>query len=387
MQEEGPPDGVGQIGASSAASLTLGSVGLMMTGLAPLATGALHRAGALTAAEIGLCTTAEFLAMGLAAGLTGLVLPTRHLHRVAGMAALAGAMADLVSPHLSHGAEIVCRLGAGFGEGVLVWLTIAFIARQARPEKLAALFMVQQVLAQLVMTLIISLLLAPTFGTPGLFAGLAATKLIALFAAPFSPDRLAPLSAGEQGAGPPAVWGLAALAVMFLFSVGTVGVFAYLEPIAAAGGLGDRAVGDALTGSLVGQLTGSGLAVILAGRVRYPAAFIAAAVCTLGAWAVFLHPPSILAFALASSVTGLGGLFLTPFFVPMSLAADPTRRTATMVGGAQLLGAATGPVLAAPISEHAPLILAAGSLCVSLSLTGALCLHFLLTKHQKEVAP
>ena len=157
--------------------------------------------------------------------------------------------------------------------------------------------------------------------------------------------------------------------------------------IAAAGGLGDRAVGDALTGSLVGQLTGSGLAVILAGRVRYPAAFMAAAVCTLGAWAVFLHPPSILAFALASSVTGLGGLFLTPFFVPMSLAADPTRRTATMVGGAQLLGAATGPVLAAPISEHAPLILAAGSLCVSLSLTGALCLHFLLTKHQKEVAP
>jgi hypothetical protein len=368
------------------ASLVIGAIGLAMTGLAPLATGALHAANALTTPEIGLATTAELLSMGLAAGFASYLIPTRGLHRVCVAAAVLAAGCDIVSPLLAHTSVILCRFAAGLAEGILLWLAIARIARDARPERLSALFLALGVVAQLVMVLAASLVLLPAFGAAGLFGGLAAMNLIAFAAAPFSPDALAPLEDGADGPGPLARLGLLSLVVMFLFSLGTVAVFAYLDPIARAGGLAHGAVAGALTGSLIGQLVGAALAIALAGWVRYPVAFIAATLATLGAWIVYLHPPSALLFSLAAGLTGVGGLFLTPFYVPMSLEADPTRRSATMIGGAQLSGSAVGPVIAAPISARPDLIVALGALCVVLSMAGALMLALKLRKARSHAA-
>jgi hypothetical protein len=61
-----------------------------------------------------------------------------------------------------------------------------------------------------------------------------------------------------------------------------------------------------------------------------------------------------------------------PFFVPLTIKADPSRRAAVQIGGAQLLGGAIGPVLASLVvtdkDSHGVLYLAGGMLVVSLAI-------------------
>jgi hypothetical protein len=56
--------------------------------------------------------------------------------------------------------------------------------------------------------------------------------------------------------------------------------------------------------------------------------------------------PSPEAFLVLSGAFGFLWLFVLPFLVPMILEADPTRRAAVLVGGAQVLGASFGPFFA-----------------------------------------
>jgi hypothetical protein len=52
-------------------------------------------------------------------------------------------------------------------------------------------------------------------------------------------------------------------------------------------------------------------------------------------------------FIAATAAFGFLWLFAMPFQIPVLIAADPSRRSAELVGGAQLAGASLGPLLAA----------------------------------------
>jgi predicted MFS family arabinose efflux permease len=87
----------------------------------------------------------------------------------------------------------------------------------------------------------------------------------------------------------------------------------------------------------------------------------------------------------ANAVAGLTALFLSPFLVPMTIEADPSRRAAVQSGAAQLLGGAMGPLAAAMLVSdrdvHAVLWLGAGLLLAGLTVVA--WLHF-TNKHGSQ---
>jgi hypothetical protein len=118
--------------------------------------------------------------------------------------------------------------------------------------------------------------------------------------------------------------------------------------------------------SLLAQIGGGMLATWLAGRVRYFRVFAVATFGFLIVWAVFgLHSPALL-FILDNAAAGVLALLVGPFLVPMTIDADPSRRAAMQSAGAQLLGGAGGPLLAASVVSnqdvHGVLWLGAGLL-------------------------
>jgi hypothetical protein len=69
-------------------------------------------------------------------------------------------------------------------------------------------------------------------------------------------------------------------------------------------------------------------------------------------------------------------MVVTPFLVPMTIEADPTRQAAVQSGGAQLFGGALGPFLASRIvgeqDVHGAVVLGAAMLLIALALCGGL---------------
>jgi MFS family permease len=92
------------------------------------------------------------------------------------------------------------------------------------------------------------------------------------------------------------------------------------------------------------SIAGSSLAAMVATRVSYFSVF---ALC-LGVNAVVLVVlglmPGFAVFAIAAGVFGFFWMFFLPFQLPFVIEADPTRRIAVIVPGAQLLGGAAGPL-------------------------------------------
>jgi MFS family permease len=161
---------------------------------------------------------------------------------------------------------------------------------------------------------------------------------------------------------------------MFAFVAAGSGVYVYLDPIARLMNLGPGVVAAAVQGNLVAQILGGLTVTTLAGRVRYPVIFVAAGSCAIGVYVVYLGGAPAVGFVLATCVTGFSGMIMTPYFVPFALAADPGRRVAAMSGGAQILGGAGGPLVAATLGGHPRqvVMLAMGwivvSVCIALSL-------------------
>jgi hypothetical protein len=368
-----PPPGLVQI----VAALAIGSVGLMMTGMAPILLGGLHRSGQLATAEIGVCAMAELLIMGLTCGIAGWRLPARHMRLIAIVSGLATAGLDLISPHFSHLPVILVRGLAGLPEGLLLWIAIAVIARQGRPERMAALFLTSQVAGQFTLILLFSQWIGPRFGLQGLFAGMAVTGVLAVLLAMVSVDHMGEVpqeAPTAQGAAPRVVRphrGWISLIAMMAYVAAGSGVYVYLEPIAARLGLPATTGALAVQFNLVGQVLGGLTVTWLSGRVRYGQVFLFAGVVCLASYGVYLSVANPWVFALCAGVTGYAGMLVTPFFVPMSLDADPTRRTATMAGGAQLLGAAMGPLAAAGATGHIEGVLGLSALWVVISVSVA----------------
>jgi hypothetical protein len=87
--------------------------------------------------------------------------------------------------------------------------------------------------------------------------------------------------------------------------------------------------------------------------------------------------PDATAFLVLSGAFGFLWLFALPFLVPMVIEADPTRRAAVLIGGAQVLGASFGPFFASMLvtDEDARGALLVGSACLVVSVLIAFGLH------------
>ena len=358
------------------ALMTCGVVGLMIPGLQPLLLGALAEKGRVSASSIGFIATAELLVMGLTAGLAGAVLKSSRLRFIAIVALVVLAVIDALTP-LAHGDMLtLARAAAGIPSGVLVWITISFIARTPTPERWAGAYVTAQTLGQFLMAAAVSAFVAPHASVDGGFVALALLCVATIAIALLLPTDLAPLPKGAT-AGLPTARGWSALAVSFLLLAVTSGVWVYVEQLSRQAHHAASIAGQAVSLSLAFQVVGGIAATVLAGRIHWLPALIGCAIVDAGVFAGFATLPSPPVFIALACALGFVWLFAIPFLVPMTIEADPTRRAALLIGGAQLIGGSLGPLFVSFFVTDADArgALAFAATCLTASMVIVIALH------------
>jgi len=357
-------------GLEAAGAIGVGVNSLLVLGVIPVLLGSLVDEHRISAPDIGLVVMAEVLAMGVATALAGALLKPMRLKSIGTVFALLLAGVDLATASSSGLGVFALRALAGVLEGVLLWITVAMIARTATPERWAGVFFTGQTLAQLLLAIALVWIM-PAWGATGGFVAIAVCALAGLPASLVGPSRLADLNPGEAIAGPPPFRGWIALIGTFIFVAGGGAVAVYLQPLAHQAGLDAGVARTALWVSLAAQVAGSAAATAMAGRIRWFHVFLVVTAASLGVWWLFGQRIPGWLFVAANAVGGLTALFLSPFLVPMTIEADPSRRAAVQSGAAQLLGGAMGPLLASRLVSdqdvHSVLWLGAGLMLAGLA--------------------
>lgn len=377
MNEEPSWIGARPSGAQIFALMFCGVTGLLIAGLQPLLLGALADQGRAAASQLGQIATAELLAMGLTAGIAGAVLKAARLKVIAIAALIALAAADIATPSVRGAALTALRAAAGVPSGLLVWITIALIARTPTPERWAGAYVTAQTLGQFLMAAVVSSVVMPRFGVDGAFIALAGVCVLNIAIALLLPTSLAPLPEAAT-AGLPNARGWTALAVSFLFLAVSSGVWVYVERLSHQAHHVPAVAGQAVSISLALQVTGGLAATVLAGGIRWIGALLACAVIDLLVFAGFASMPEPAVFIALTGMLGFVWLFTTPFLVPMTIEADPTRRAALLIGGAQLVGGSLGPLFASffVTETDARGALAFSATCLAVASAIVLWLHF-----------
>ena len=330
-----------------AATLLVGTVGMLICGVQPVLLGSLLLERRLSSTALGWATTAEFLALALGVWLAGTFWsPTRIRVRVA-IAAVLAILADCLVLRGQGTAVLVNRALAGLFEGILVWLTACMIARCPAPARMAAVFLTLQNVSQFAFAAILPATLIRHYGANGGFVALAATAALALAATPFIPDSFVPLpsAAGHTGRVVYSASGVACLASIFLIGAFSIGLFAYIAPLGAQAHLGEEAIGYAVSAVLCGSTLGSLLAAAWPRIPPYPV-FVVCLLINTGVVLLLTSLPAPVPFFCAAALFGFFWLFFLPFQVPMAIEADPTRQVSVVLPAAQLFGAGSGPLLA-----------------------------------------
>jgi hypothetical protein len=362
--------------------LLIGVCGVMIAGLQPLLLGTLAQEGRISAAQLGHAATAELLLMGAASAYAGGRWQAERLRAIGVISALALAALNIATVWASGETVTLVRALAGVPSGILIWITIAMITRSPTPERWSGIYLTIQTLAQFVLAAALAAWVISRTGANGGFVALAVLCVISAVAALGLPNRFAPLVADNSSSNMPNARGLVALAAPFLWMAFIVGVWVYAEPLSRQSGHPPTVAGVAVSVSLACQVLGGATATLLAGRLRWFPTLLFCALLNVGCLLAFAVLPSESLYLLTSGVFGFLWLFSLPFMVPMVIAADPTRRAAVLVGGAELAGGSLGPLLASFVVSDADVRGSLGFGAVALALTVAIAFGL----HRRERA-
>ncbi len=331
---------------SICAILLVGTVGFVICGVQPVVLGALVAEHRLTNEGIGWASTVEFLTIGGGIAIAAAWLRPRKLRTVALVGALITGVADLAMLHEQGSLILLNRAVSGVGVGLLIWITGCMVARSSEPVRWAAIFVTLQGLAQLAFTTVMPLTLMARSGADGGFEGLAVTAALAVLAVPFLPSEMADLPSAEHhyASALTTPSSILVLITVFLIAAFSIGLFVYLAPLALQAGLTSTQMSYVISLALVGANMGSTLAIFLP-RVPYYPIFAVSVLVNAVILAMLFALPGFWVFAFAAFLYSVFWLFFLPYQVPMAIAADPTRRVAVALPGAQLLGGAAGPFL------------------------------------------
>jgi hypothetical protein len=291
------------------------------------------------------------------------------------IASLALAAAHMATMAASGIGVMAMRTAAGVPEGVLLWITVGMIARSRTPERWSGVFFTSQAVAQLTLAGVFWLWMG-RFGANGGFLILGLTTLLGLPIALLAPSRYKALAQSEGMHGAPPLRGWMALFATVVLVAANGAVSVYLEPLGRQIGLSAGIARAALFVSLVAQVAGGALATLIAGKVKYIRVFAVCVVAYLIAWSVYGFGGYAWMFIAATALAGITTLLLSPFLTPMIIEADPTRRAAMQGAGAQILGGALGPLLAAFLVSDSDvrgvLVLGVGALLLGFGMIFAL---------------
>lgn len=381
----GQRPGAAQIGAI----LFAGVAGILFAGVGPLLLGGLEASGRISPAQLGQAGTAELLAMGVAAGLTGPLYGIRNLRLLTILCGLTMAGLNALSIVVDGWTVVLVRGLNGIPSGALIWLMTAMIVRSARPDRWAAIYLTVQTLAQAVIVAALGALVEGAAGVGAGFAVLAAIGVATGLAGLVVPNNLVVLPVDpDQPTGQLSTRGLVALAAAFAFNAGILAVWIYVEPLSRQSGHPAGTAGLAMALSLGAQVVGGLLATFAAGRIPTALTLVISLLGMGAAMIVFAYLPGVTVFLTVSAMFGFLWMFASPFFTPLVIDADPTRRAAMFGSGAALLGCSAGPFLASLLVGEADvrqsLILGVGLLATSLVIV--MLLYFVRAKSHSLVA-
>jgi MFS transporter, DHA1 family, inner membrane transport protein len=336
------------------AAITFGSAGLLMLGLQPILLEQLILAGRLTLDGAGLLAMAEIIAIGVGASLANVVLPQSRLRVTTGVATLLLAVVNAATADAQSTAGLyAARIVAGFAGGALVWVATQALVRFHAPERLAGLFLLLQSCAQAAAAFSLTVGAIPRGGLRGGFFGLAAFTLLPLPLLLWLPRALSAHVSKEHGL-PPLNRGNVTAALSILFDMAVVGaLWTFLETFGREARLPARPVQLTISSVLLAQVAGALTASWLSPRLSALRALVACNVALLLIGLTYLLQPAgnLAWFVAACASFGFLWLYMMPFHVKLSLAADPQGRLAVQVPALQLLGSALGPMTASLFME------------------------------------
>lgn len=328
------------------AALWVGSAALLILGLQPVLLGALLADGRVNFDQLAMAATAEILAIGIGSVVAAFAINSRYLRIKAAILLLMTAFFNVLTASAASPETIILWRGlAGCVEGGLVAFSVELIARSRYAGLYGGYFVTMQTVAQSIIAAFLAFFVIGNSGSAGGFLLLAAVCGISAVAAFWMPSEYGTLPKPEDVSNsglfraPPII----ALLSVFFYYMFLGSIWAFLEPLAGEAGISARTAGFMVSMNLAAQVVGASTATAIESRLRYApvlagcallAAFIAAALA--------LHPGIGLFWVLAL-ITGFICLFVLPFQVRLTIAADSTRKAALLVPAAQLIGSALGP--------------------------------------------
>jgi hypothetical protein len=221
------------------------------------------------------------------------------------------------------------------------------------------------------------------WGADGGFIGLALLCVANALFVTWLPSSLAPLP-DSATTGLPNARGLWALGVNVLSLGATGATWVFVSQLSGQAHNPPETAGAAVSISLAFQIIGGLAATALAGRLHWFWTLLICFAADIAIFAVIASLPGAPVFLAISAVFGFSWLFGIPFLVPMTIEADPTRRAALLIGGAQLIGGSLAPFFASLLvtdtDARGALLFSTGSLTIAAAIV--IALH--LTRNRAE---
>jgi hypothetical protein len=241
---------------------------------------------------------------------------------------------------------IMTRTMAGFGGGIVLWVTAVIITRHVDAPRVNAIFLAAQSVTQGISAALIPVFLTPRWAANASLTVLGGTAVLVLPLIYFLPSELS-FQRDQASKGSTfhhsSLFGLAA---SFLVMAGIVGVWVFVEPIAAAAGISATVASNAIAASLGAQVIGALAIAAIIRRVPAFAGVAGVALTYLLVTAALAWGHSGTAFVLTTLVFGALWTITMSLLLPMMLKLDPTRRAALLLPGTILLGSSAGPFVA-----------------------------------------
>jgi predicted MFS family arabinose efflux permease len=255
----------------------------------------------------------------------------------------------VTTPH----ALMAMRFLHGTVGGLLVGISFGVFARTRSPDRVfGMLLVVQYGLGGLGIMLLPRLV--PVYGHGVLFCALIAFSAVTLLMLPFLDDY--PRGRIER---PAAAGGIrmgllaAAVASVFLFQAGNMGLAAYMLGLAKHAGIDADFASTALGGATWIGIAGSALVVAFGTRYGRTWPLLVSAAITIAGTLAFHWSGSKLVYLLANCVTAVTWSFAIAYLLGLCAAFDPSGRTAAFGGFMSKMGLASGPFVAAWLLDAA----------------------------------
>ena len=332
---------------AAGAGITLGCVAVLMIGLQPLLLDALLEEHRLSVAQLTQAATLELLTLGVVAGALGAFAPRRHLRLLGGFGCLLLVVSNAGCLSGNGLSFVLWRGMSGCGGGILLWIAGGIIAFSQTPARLSAIFVGAQAAFQGALAVALPVTLMPGMGANGGLAVLAALSLASIPLLRWLPTDLPDLVKDTLGRGWIGARACAGLLASFFFMAAIVGFWVFVGPLATAHHVTPAISRFADAWNLAAQLVGAVFATVLAQRLArvVGTVLVTACVAVLVALALVSATSHDAPFFAALMLHGFVWSIALSFYVPLLIRADPTRRGAMLLPGAQMLGGSAGPVI------------------------------------------